>query len=364
MEKQKKKQNKKQQKKHLKVYKAKVNAKKELGIKKKKEKKYTIPIFIPHRGCNNNCVFCNQRRISGETKNVSIEDVKKKIDEYLSYYDLGAKPLVEVAFFGGSFTGLDIKEQQAYLEVVKPYIINKVISHIRISTRPDYIDDEILKLLKIYNVKVIELGVQSMDNTVLERSKRGHTKEDVVNSSILIKKHSFKLGHQIMVGLPGSSIETERESIRESIFLKPDYMRIYPVYVLKNSELWSMHEKGEYKELSLDEAVIRTKRIYQECIKNKVEVIRVGLQTTEEISENNKEIKGPVSDNYKERVLSSIMLDNIIKKLSKKKNIEKFNQIQILVPKQQMNYAVGNNRENINKLKEKYKEKISIKVIP
>ncbi len=347
----------------MKVLKIKINAKKELGIRKQKKRKYTIPIFIPHRGCKNDCVFCNQRRISGETKDVSIKDVKEKIDKYLSYYNLESNPIIEVAFFGGSFTGLDIKEQQAYLEIVKPYIIKNIVSHIRISTRPDYIDDEILKMLKRYNVQVIELGVQSMDNAVLKKAKRGHTKEDVINASILVKKYSFKLGHQIMIGLPESSIETESKSIKESILLKPDYMRIYPVYILKNSELWNMYEKDQYKELSLEEAVIRTKKVYQECVKNKIDVIRVGLQTTEEISEHNKEIKGPVSDNYKERVLSSIMLDNMIKKINKKRNIAKFNLIQIMVPKEQINYAVGNNKENICKLKERYRINVHIKAI-
>ena len=354
MEKQKKKQNKKQQKQRFKTYRIKIDAKKELGLDLPKEQKMTIPIFIPHFGCKNECVFCNQRRISGCKEPVKACDVKAQIENAIKHYKNDEKAL-EVAFFGGSFTGIDKEKQIEYLEVVKEYIDSGIVKSIRLSTRPDYIDQDILDILKEYSVKTIELGVQSMDDKVLRLSKRGHTAEDVIRASKLIKENEFILGHQIMCGLPGSDYYKECNSIKESLLLKPDIMRIYPVYVLEDSELYDMYKSNMYKPLDLEEAIKRATMMYKACIKSGVNVIRVGLQTTEEISENNKKIVGPVCDNYRERVLSRIMLEiierkfdkkNIDRKIddNKKKNIKTI--IELIVPPNQVNYAIGNNKCN------------------
>ena len=358
---QKKKQNKKQHMKHFKTYNIRVNAKKELGLNVKKERKITIPIFIPHVGCKNECVFCNQRRISGTIDPVKVSDVKKQIDTAIENYKRDNRKL-EVAFFGGSFTGIDKNEQIAYLKIVNYYIKSGVIDSIRLSTRPDYIDQEILDILKAYNVKIIELGVQSMDDKVLALSKRGHTAEDVRRASKLIRENGFVLGHQIMVGLPGSSYEKEEYSINESLALKPDIMRIYPVYILEDSELYEMYKRGIYKPLNLEKALERTTMMYKKCIKSGTNVIRVGLQTTEQISQKNSKIVGPVCDNYREMVLSRIMLEiiekkldkiNIDKKIEKNKNKGIVTVINICVPTNQVNYAIGNNKCNQRYLGEK-----------
>lgn len=378
MEKQKNQQKRKAQKLQLKkyndykIYNINIDCKKELGLCIPKEDKYTIPIFIPHRGCKNDCVFCNQRQISGEQRDITIDDVKNRIEEYLSYYTDNTKK-VEIAFFGGSFTGLDIEEQIKFLEVANIYIEKGSISSIKISTRPDYINEEILNMLKKYNVSTIELGVQSMDEEVLKASKRGHTAEDVVIASREIKKHGFILGHQIMVGLPKSSLEKEYDSIKKCIELNPDIVRIYPVYILKQSELYDMYTNKEYIPLTVEESIDRVKVIYKECVKNDINVIRIGLQVTDEINSGNEEIAGPVCDNYKERVLSSIMLENIEKELDKKINktensnvsklwkIKEGDNINIFVPSNQKNYAIGNQKENILKIEKKYKVRIYIK---
>ncbi len=358
---QKKKQNKKQPKKHFKTYKLRIDATKQLGLDIVKENKKTIPIFIPHFGCKNECVFCNQRRISGQQKPVYPEDVKVQIDDVLNKYKQDEKE-IEVAFFGGSFTGIDTKLQIEYLEVVKEYLDKGLINSIRISTRPDYIDQNILNILKEYKVKIIELGVQSMDEEVLKNSKRGHTVEDVKRASKLIKENGFILGHQLMCGLPGSTYEKEQYSIEQSLALNPDIMRIYPVYVLEDSELYDMNKKKKYRPLELEDALNRATIMYKKCIEKGVNVIRVGLQTTEEISQKNTKLIGPVCDNYRERILSRIMLEIIEEKLDKKKldykidkNKEK-NKITILkliVPSNQVNYAVGNNKCNKKYLEEK-----------
>lgn len=173
----------------------------ELKNLKNKKDQYTIPIFIPHKGCNNECVFCNQRKISGTQKEVKPEEVDLIISRYLSYFT-DKKKYVEVAFFGGSFTGIDIYLQEEYLRVANKYVLEGKIDGIRLSTRPDYISPKILNLLKKYNVSTIELGVQSLDDEVLKLSKRGHTKLDVIKASRMIKLYGFNLGHQIMIGLP------------------------------------------------------------------------------------------------------------------------------------------------------------------
>ena len=206
-----------------------------------KDNQYTIPIFIPHKGCPNNCIFCNQKRISGQLKNVSIEEIDNIINEYLGYYDVHDKR-IEIAFFGGSFTGIDITLQRQYLGVAKKYVDSRKVDSIRLSTRPDYIDEDILTMLKEYNVGTIELGVQSMDEKVLNYAKRGHTASDVIFASKLIKKYGIKLGHQIMIGLPNSTLETELYTIRECLKLGPTQLRIYPVYVIEDSELYDMYK--------------------------------------------------------------------------------------------------------------------------
>lgn len=263
-----------------------------------------------------------------------------------------------MAFFGGSFTGLDISEQEDFLNIAYKYIKDKKIGSIRISTRPDYINEEVLKLLKKKHVRVIELGVQSMINSVLLKAKRGHTKEDVIKASKLIKKHGFKLGHQIMIGLPDSTEEMEIETIKECIKLKPNMIRIYPVYTLKDSELYSMYEAKKYIPLNVEDSVNRTKEVYKECIKAKLNVIRVGLQTTTEINSENIDVVGPVVENYKERILSKIAIQAIESKIKKYKLKDV---LEIYAPKDQINYIVGAKKENKIYMQEKYKIKVIVK---
>lgn len=358
---QKKRQNNKQQKKRLRKYKIRIDAKKELGLDIIKENKKTIPVFIPHVGCKNECVFCNQKKISGQQKAVTTDDVKSQIREALKNYKKDGKD-IEVAFFGGSFTGIDEKQQIEYLEVVKEFIDNKKVDSIRISTRPDYINQKILDTLKRYSVKIIELGVQSMDEDVLKASKRGHTAEDVKISSKLIKENGFILGHQLMCGLPASTYEKEKYTVLESLKLNPDIIRIYPVYVLEDSELFDMYKQKKYKALELEEALVHATMMYKECMKKRINVIRVGLQTTEEISQRNNKIIGPVCDNYRERILSKIMLEVIEEKLDKKhinykidKNKDKglITMLEFVVPANQVNYVIGNNKCNKKYLEEK-----------
>ena len=185
-------------------------------FKKRVKKEYIIPIFVPNLGCPNDCTFCNQTKISGKSTDVTAADVRKTIDFYLKNFK-DDKKYVEVAFFGGSFTGIDLKVQNELLEAANEYIKEGKVGSIRISTRPDYIDKKILRRLKKYHVKTIELGVQSSNNEVLKASKRNHTFEDVVKASKLIRRKGFILGHQMMVGMPESTVKDEIETAEDLI---------------------------------------------------------------------------------------------------------------------------------------------------
>ena len=241
------------------------------------KKEYVIPIFVPHKGCPNDCIFCNQRKISGQLKEITAQDVKQTIEYYLSNFKDDNK-YVEVAFFGGSFTGIDIEKQQELLEAANEYVKAGKVRTIRISTRPDYINKHILKFLKKYNVKTIELGVQSANDYILNKCKRGHTFEDVKKASKMIRWKGFILGHQMMVGLPESTIKDEINTAKALIKLKPKIVRIYPVLVIKDTQLEKEYLQEEYTPLTVEQAVERTKELLKMFNSRKIKVIRVGLQ--------------------------------------------------------------------------------------
>ena len=320
-----------------------------------KDNQYTVPIFIPHLGCKNECVFCNQRKISGASSNIKPEDIKGRIDERLASFK--GKRKIQIAFFGGSFTGLDINEQIEFLEIANEYIKDGKVESIRISTRPDYINIQILSILKKYNVKTIELGVQSMDKEVLEVSKRGHTKEDVIRAATLINLFNFELGFQIMIGLPKSTKEKEIETINKLLKFNPKQLRIYPVYVLKESKLYEMYEKGEYKSLSLEDAVDRTASVIDQCKKSDVKIIRIGLQSTEDITENADGLVGPVSDNFGEYALARMVLKYMEEKI---KEINLNNDLNIYCNKKYISIVVGPKKVNKNYLEKKYRIKVNV----
>mgnify|MGYP001851884448 FL=1 len=323
-----------------------------------KKEQYTIPIFIPHKGCPNNCVFCNQKKISGQLTDVTAQDVEDKIEEYLKYYS-NSKKKIEVAFFGGSFTGIPIDKQIEYLQVANSYVKKGLVGAIRISTRPDYINRNILDTMKKYNVKTIELGVQSMDNEILTLSKRGHTALDVVNASKLIHEYGIVLGHQIMIGLPGSTRESEVYTIKECLKLQPQQLRIYPVYVIPDSELYSMYENSEYKPLSINEAVIGCKAVIYECQKTDISIIRLGLQSTDEITAKNNDLRGPVSDNLAEYVMSALVRDKIEREI-KNRQIDDSKLI-INVPQKYVSICVGPKKINKIYFENKYNIKFIVK---
>ena len=284
------------------------------------KKQYIIPIFVPHLGCPNDCVFCNQKSISGQKKNMTKEEAKKIIDEHLnSIKDEDAQ--VEIAFFGGSFTAIEPERQEELLQVAYEYIKNGDVESIRVSTRPDCIDKTILKRLKKYKVKTIELGVQSANNYILKNSNRGHTFEDVRKASKMIRWHGFKLGHQMMVGLPESTRIDEINTAKALIKLKPKMVRIYPVLVVKNTKLEEEYKNGNYEPLPLVQAVEICKDLVRMFADKNIDVIRIGLQNTDEITdpsdENSEVVAGPYHPAFRQLVESSMWYDAIVGKIKR-----------------------------------------------
>lgn len=325
------------------------------------KKEYIIPIFVPHLGCPNDCTFCNQKKISGQTKNVKAEDVKNTIEYYLNNFKDDNK-YIEVAFFGGSFTGIDVDKQKELLSVAYEYIKNKKIDSIRISTRPDYINKEILQMLKSYGVKTIELGVQSTNDYILNKSKRGHTFEDVKKASKLIRKNGFILGHQMMVGLPESTRQDEINTAKDLIKLKPKIVRIYPVLVIKGTQLEKDYESREYTPLTVEQAVETAKDLLVLFNKKKINVIRIGLQNTNEITDPNSKksqvVAGPYHPAFRQLVESRLWYDNIANEI--KKVNSNVTHIQIDVNPSDINNAVGHKRINIEKINDTYNTDLKI----
>ena len=242
-----------------------------------------IPIFIPHKGCPNDCVFCNQRKITARTDDVTADDAKAVIEQWLS--TLSGVETVEVAFYGGSFTGLPIEEQTRFLEVAEEYKQNGRINKIHLSTRPDYIDETILDNLKAHGVDIIELGVQSFDDKVLRLSNRGHDSACVYRACKLIHDYGFQLGIQLMIGLPGDSLESCLYSARETVSLRPELARLYPTIVIDDTELYEQYKRGEYVPLSREEAIERTKEMYKILDDAGITIMRVGLKSTDIIGD-------------------------------------------------------------------------------
>ena len=325
------------------------------------KKQYIIPIFVPHLGCPNDCIFCNQKSISGQTKQVTKDDVKKIIEEHLKYIKENSK--VEIAFFGGSFTGIDEEKQEELLETAYEYIKNKKAESIRISTRPDYIDKKILKRLKKYKVKTIELGVQSANDYILKKAGRGHTFEDVVKASKLIRRYGFDLGHQMMVGLPESTTLDEINTAKKLIKLKPKMVRIYPVLVIKNTKLEKDYNNKSYKPLTVVQAVETCKELVKLFTKKHIDVIRIGLQPTDTIAnpdnEQSEVVAGPFHPAFRQLVESSLWYDSIVDKI--KQLNTKVKEVEATVNPIDVNNVIGHKRENIEKLKEIYDVDLIVK---
>ena len=309
---------------------------------------YILPVFVPHWGCPHACVFCNQRRISGAAMPARAEDVKKAIQEAAAFLPKGGKR--QLAFYGGSFTAIPVKEQEALLGAAKEALDRGEIDAVRLSTRPDAIDEAVLSRLKAYGVETIELGAQSMDDKVLQFAGRGHTAYDVERASKRIKEAGFRLILQMMTGLPGSSDESDAETARRLIALKPDGVRIYPTVIVRDTALYDMWQAGEYEEHTVEDAVRVCAKIVPLFEQAGIPIIRLGLNPTEELS-GGAAVAGAYHPALGELVKSRILLEKARALL---KGTEPGSRVTLLVGRGKASQMAGQHRENIRRLTEEY----------
>ncbi len=302
-------------------------------------KKGNISIFVANLGCPCACSFCNQKTITGKSEQPSAQDVKNAVETALKRKDYE----YEIAFFGGSFTAIDRDYMIELLEAAYSYIKNGQVSGIRISTRPDCIDKEILDILKTYGVTSIELGAQSMDDEVLEANRRGHTAQDVVNASKLIKDYGFELGLQMMTGLYLDTEEKAISTAHKIIDLHPQTIRIYPTVVLKGTYLAQLYLSEKYFPPGVDDSAELCSKLVPMFEKADIKIIRIGLHSGREIKENM--LAGGFHDSFGEIVKSRIMLNQILAFPP--------GDYQIFVNPKSLSKLKGNNKRNIYFLMEK-----------
>ena len=276
-----------------------------------------IPIFIPHAGCPHQCVFCNQRAISGQQV-AAVEAAAQQIARWRQW----VRPVAtnEAAFYGGSFTGLPMELQRQLLSLTDELLAEGVIGSVRLSTRPDYIDAARLDLLAEHGVRLVELGVQSMDDAVLAAAERGHTAAQVAEAMALLQQRGFKTGIQLMVGMPRQTFASVQQTVAQVIRLRPDIARIYPLLVIKNTPLEKMYNAGQFTPLTLDEAVEQSAYVYKHLTEAGIKVIRIGLQPDDELCANGNIVAGSFHPSMGELVKSYLIRQQVERDLQRCKH--------------------------------------------
>ena len=336
------------------------------ALNKMKSKTHrNIPIFIPHMGCPNQCVFCNQRSISGKQK-FERESVKIEIDAALSTIPADAE--VEIAYFGGSFTGIDRELMIYLLDIAKEYVDQRRegcarVCGIRMSTRPDYINGDIMEILSRYPIRTVELGLQSMSDKVLALSKRGHTASDAEKACALIKNAGYSLIGQMMIGLPGSTPDDELYTARKICDMGADGARIYPTVVFYETELADMAKIGEYSMLSVAEAVDRSKDVLKIFNERGVECIRIGLCASDNLLDESLVMGGANHPSLGELVMGEEYFERMCLEADRLiKNAEGQGAICFCVPRGELSRAIGQKGKNKKRLEGRYEPyKIEIK---
>ena len=309
-----------------------------------------IPFFIPHAGCPHQCVFCNQKNITGQSAPVYPSSVPNTINDYLKTNT--GKGQAHIAFYGGSFTALPINTQREYLEVVQPYIHTGEVQSIRLSTRPDCIIPDVLIRLKAYHVGTVELGVQSMDDRVLELSGRGHAARHTIDAVTLLREYGFTVGLQLMPGLPGDSSDGFTSTVENVVALKPDFVRLYPALVIEGTPLAEFYRTGRYAPLALDDAVSLCRDALVRFEQANIDVIRIGLQPTKELDKPGTILAGPYHPAFRQLVESSLLLEKMRCALRQRK--DKTGAVAFQVSAKDLSAAIGQRRSNIDILKKEF----------
>lgn len=314
-----------------------------------------IPVFIPHLGCPNACVFCNQRTISG-TSDFREEDVRGIIDGALATVPRDSE--VEIAFFGGSFTGIDRSLMLRLLDLADEYIDAGKVTALRCSTRPDYIDDEILSILTSHHMTTVELGIQSTDDAVLAASRRGHDSVTSERACRAVKAAGLELVGQMMTGLPGADVKSEIKTAEDICAFGADAARVYPAVVFRGTELECMSVRGEYTPLGYDEAAERTASVLDVFDRAGVPVIRVGLCAGEGLTSPDTVAGGANHPAMGELAMGELFYRRISEAIDEfiaKKNDEiSGKDITVYVRRGALSCALGQKKRNITRLREKY----------
>ncbi|MDA3944854.1 MAG: radical SAM protein [Bacteroidetes bacterium] len=309
---------------------------------------YNIPVFLPELACPHRCVFCNQTSISGMQHIPSTDDLRTIVESHLSSFKPGEKS-VELAFFGGNFTGLPEKMQLEYLQEAQPWLTSGKIQGIRLSTRPDYISHTQVRKLKAMGVTHIELGAQSTDDEVLQKSGRGHNREAIVKASAIIREAGMVLGLQMMIGLPGDSLEKALTTATDIISWGAEETRIYPCLVVRDTVLETLYKKQTYQPLSLSEAIEQAAIIYTKFETSGLKVLRIGLHASDDLN-GSALIAGPYHANFAEMVFSKIWLQQF----EDYKHWPETPNILIQCAPSQLNHAVGYKALNKKWLLQRY----------
>jgi histone acetyltransferase (RNA polymerase elongator complex component) len=326
------------------------------------EKPFIVPVFLPNIGCSHKCVFCNQSAITGVKQKIpSPEDIGLHINRFLNYKGR-SRSLVQISFFGGNFLGLKIDFIKSLLHEAKKFVIEGRVDSIRFSTRPDTIDYERLDILKEFPVTTVEIGVQSMDDKVLSLSERGHTSSDTEKAVSILKKKNYEIGLQMMIGLPGDNGAGSLYSAKRIAALSPDFVRIYPTLVLKNTILSRWYKKGKYTPLSLEQCITLVKDIYLIFRDKNIQVIRMGIQASEHFERQTTILAGPYHPAFGHLVHSKIFLD-MASSIIESEKIDCRDSVEIKVHPQSIPKMRGLKNRNIEILKTRFHIK-SLKIIP
>lgn len=321
------------------------------------QKPLIVPVFVPHAGCPHRCAFCNQSTITGSsTAHIDTETIRSQISSFLDGCRKDSRPS-QVAFFGGNFLGLPPARIIALLSEAARFVAEKKIVGIRFSTRPDTINPESLALLDGFPVETIEIGAQSMDDGVLEQSRRGHTAADTVRAASLVREGGFQLGLQIMVGLPGDSEDVSMETARRVAELKPDFVRIYPTVVVTGSLLADWFRDGKYSPWTLDRAVALTARMAGFFRENGIRVIRMGLQATEDLQSGDTILAGPWHPAFGHLVYARMFLEKatrLLKTRVAENDGRGLSKVVLRVHPRSESRLRGERNENMRALKERF----------
>ncbi len=316
-----------------------------------------LPVFVPHLGCPHACVFCNQRRISGQGRPAAPSDVEQILRQAAAFPRQGEKR--QLAFYGGSFTAIPVHLQNALLQPAHEAVLRGEIDSVRLSTRPDAVDPETLERLRSYGVRTVELGAQSMDEEVLRLSRRGHTAADVRRASRLVKEAGLELILQMMTGLPGDSPAKSLSTARELIALCPDGVRIYPTVIVRDTELYELWQAGEYREHSLEDAVELCARLLPLFEEAQIPVIRLGLNPTEELS-SGAAVAGAYHPALGELVKSRVLLHRAEELL---REIPPGSRVRVGISPRLLSQMIGQHGENRRRLIEAF-SLASLAIVP